>query len=1429
MSSNVITYENIKLLQSRNDYIQLEYKEESSKIDEQIAANVPLAFLPTYLQEITVSENRQKGKYKILLHGILKDGRRATVLLDDIEPYFEVRCTHPYNEGNNEGNNDNRSDIDNFEDKIKSKLNSLENSYIKFERIIAKPFKLYQKHKNIFLRFYFNKTKDRSAALKLMHNEHYETATDDGANYYRIVCRDMQTTFCNWAELTKYRLYTIDGIDESSSINFRVRYTNYKSIPDSQITMDMRKDKSLSCCWDIETWGPSGDVPQPENKEDGIFCIGMTFQFVNEKHPFKRICLVEYPANNINEQKNEENIGDITTIICRNEKNLIKAFAKIINKMKPEFIFGFNDGEYDWNWIIERAKTYSLLPYLESKMNRYRPSWQNNTDSSYISTNNCKRECIKIDATTNANPLSLAFHGYYAIDVRVVYRKIFPNDEQSSLKHFLEKCKLSGKDYMPYDLLHNIYKDYRNFALTHAFTNDNLNLKISPDELETYLKLKNQLADVNKYCIVDAVRCHDLIQAKKVILDARELGNMAFTSMFDALYRANGLKVRNLTIAIGQREPFNIRFSNIGVKNGQIEEGKYPGAYVYPPKKGLKTTKLSIIERIRKAKETQHDKLTLMQEWLNTTDEEIKTYYDYIDKHGINDNLNDNHNDNLNDNHNDNLNDSELKSMPKHFIDFIKETNGRPIIGLDFASLYPSLIRTYNFSPEYCVKDAKLAKELSKMHELTKVKFAFNGRDRKAYFISHDGHIDLDKDKEKFKFGVIPYVLDGIFRKRKLVKKELGKVKEQLEHLDANGKSNTDEYENLKFRRDYINSNQNALKVFMNTFYGECGNKISPFFILELAGGITTYGVMNIKDAQDYVTSLGCIVYYGDTDSIYLSVPEKYFYEIDKEYYTGKINKLTYWTKLVEITFKQSDIIKDQVNKRFIERTKTEFLQMAYEEVLFPSNFMAKKKYYGIPHEGIVNFKPKDLFIRGVSVKVRGVSMLLKIVFEELMRATVDPDNIYTVMELVIRKINFIYNTKWGPDLFVQSDVYKPNKKNIKVQTFVQRMKDRDIYIKPHERYQYVYVKRYPYTYDHRGRKKPITAGHRIELVNTMQKENLKIDLDHYMQGSINGLFARFITYHNDFQISMRDIHDVEELKIVEKKIYNNACKYIENYCCQFYTVYDSYGDVMKETFKTVNNVMKTIINKNITHIGAGETIGDILTSNVDLDAFVDWVCTSSCKKAEKLISKMNYGKTIIEDMLDGLNKKHRNNKIVELQKTYYSRETAKYNKLKYIKTLEVIRNEKHEITIINLKKDLSNHIDEYKDIFMRYHGKLQVIIDNVKADISTGVNLDDGYSMANNSKTNLIKKEDIEFKAESTANKLAGNLLDTKYISMLNKFKQLYNWFIIEYLYHYKNKAIVDYLKYLGAKITKNYEPDKNELNEIIKHNKLHMTIIDL
>jgi hypothetical protein len=45
-------------------------------------------------------------------------------------------------------------------------------------------------------------------------------------------------------------------------------------------------------------------------------------------------------------------------------------------------------------------------------------------------------------------------------------------------------------------------------------------------------------------------------------MDKREVSKLAYCSLYDAFYRANGMKVRNLTISIGQRFPFNIRFTN---------------------------------------------------------------------------------------------------------------------------------------------------------------------------------------------------------------------------------------------------------------------------------------------------------------------------------------------------------------------------------------------------------------------------------------------------------------------------------------------------------------------------------------------------------------------------------------------------------------------------------------------------------------------------------------------------------------------------------------------------------------------------------------------------------------------------------------------------------------------------------------------------
>ena len=49
--------------------------------------------------------------------------------------------------------------------------------------------------------------------------------------------------------------------------------------------------------------------------------------------------------------------------------------------------------------------------------------------------------------------------------------------------------------------------------------------------------------EVVNYCIIDALRCQELLVKLSVINDYKEVASIAYVSLFDAHYRANGMKV----------------------------------------------------------------------------------------------------------------------------------------------------------------------------------------------------------------------------------------------------------------------------------------------------------------------------------------------------------------------------------------------------------------------------------------------------------------------------------------------------------------------------------------------------------------------------------------------------------------------------------------------------------------------------------------------------------------------------------------------------------------------------------------------------------------------------------------------------------------------------------------------------------------------
>ncbi|CAI2189659.1 15022_t:CDS:2, partial [Funneliformis geosporum] len=210
----------------------------------------------------------------------------------------------------------------------------------------------------------------------------------------------------------------------------------------------------------------------------------------------------------------------------------------------------------------------------------------------------------------------------------------------------------------------------------------------------------------------------------------------------------------------------------------------------------------------------------------------------------------------------------------------------------------------------------------------------------------------------------------------------------------------------------------------------------------------------------------------------------------------GVISKLEYWTEIIKITMGIMEKLHNEVNNFLRLKTRSDYLKMAYEEVLFPVVFTGKEKYFGISHEDIPNFKPEELFIRGIDTVKQGKSQVFKTIGDRIMWRAMGINNdrsLYKIVEDVLK--DAIINPKqWDFEQFIETDAWKPN---IPV---------------PGEHFSYV-VTHPDTTFDSHDRKLNLTKGEKMEFVDIAKELGKELDLYHYYEKTIIGLYARFIMY----------------------------------------------------------------------------------------------------------------------------------------------------------------------------------------------------------------------------------------------------------------------------------------------------------------------------
>lgn len=342
------------------------------------------------------------------------------------------------------------------------------------------------------------------------------------------------------------------------------------------------------------------------------------------------------------------------------------------------------------------------------------------------------------------------------------------------------------------------------------------------------------------------------------------------------------------------------------------------------------------------------------------------------------------------------------------------------VLSNDFSSLYPSIIRSSNMSPETYVPMHKLPADLFAI-----VSKYFKGQNEDLLFDVPDRvWIELNKLLVKYNYsigingavfkcdktGIIPTLVDGIFKSRKFKKGKAFEIDTALSAIkdDIHDYGETPEKLSLvaKLVGEYIkyNGGQTADKLSINSLYGALGNASFILFNEEIARAITGNGRFLIKmvankveeHLQSLIPSRSPYVIAGDTDSFYYQIElfvKEYIKQrkaglespflskqvfTDVNQYVGvsgdiELNELIDFCNQFEIDIIQPQVaiaIKDFATK--MNCVRPEVLDAEREIIADVAVFVAKKKYMA----RVIDSEGKRYHIDDPKIKIMGLELI---------------------------------------------------------------------------------------------------------------------------------------------------------------------------------------------------------------------------------------------------------------------------------------------------------------------------------------------------------------------------------------------------------------------------------------------------------------------
>jgi DNA polymerase-2 len=208
-----------------------------------------------------------------------------------------------------------------------------------------------------------------------------------------------------------------------------------------------------------------------------------------------------------------------------------------------------------------------------------------------------------------------------------------------------------------------------------------------------------------------------------------------------------------------------------------------------------------------------------------------------------------------------------------------------------------------------------------------------------------------------------------------------GKIVELLERRSAAKKSKN------------TNLSQ-AVKILMNSFYGVMGSMGCRFYQEDLADGITGTGQWVLKTVIEFLESRGFNVLYGDTDSLFVQLPQFEDYDGQAKALVSEVN-----------AFLQDKLKKDFDVESHLEIQYDKFFKKLILTSARGMDEGAKKRYAGLAYRRVDGKLVEEMVLTGMEYVRSDWSLLARNFQFELIRRVFYGEDLQSYIDEMLKKL----------------------------------------------------------------------------------------------------------------------------------------------------------------------------------------------------------------------------------------------------------------------------------------------------------------------------------------------------------------------------------------------------------------------------------------